>query len=770
MATALNESTTALVALVVALIALVIATGQLADAILGRANGYRRCQESVMGDWAIFTHLKWRWSLLGFETRYVTPHIFISVIDEDVVTRNDDPSTPTCFLASNKPEEQPYKSETRTLGDLWTNLRLQRRLIWTWNATQYLIPSWSYFKNRIATSLHRRMIRKDIEQDPAKWPQPGLRDKICFRLERMKFVARSGEARNLSWCDFLETLVTDQDSSYPVDSDGSGPNIDGITRSRCAVFVELMNRCWEFQPPDITTPIASISARDLIILGHRLGMKWRQVDIAGGNLLAEGSVGILSSRNVRGIGSVVEFSQGARDFSTITRLRRLKSWTSDVVDGLGTSPNGAIDELGVGVVQGSELLLPLWHIPPRLEMCGRVDVDKATMNPSELVASLMELGLHSMLASQIGESVSDLKSLSQASDHLSAKVLLWDLLPCYMDYLPVPMNGRCTILHPLRFDTFVSPLAYIESQNVFVKRIGDICQDTKQVSEALVHLRDFMTEMTVEHKANGIPPTSYEEKDIRTLQDYHTTTTSLLHNILGLGKGSNQTSVTITSKLAPISLLQRNRQVALAPETQAEQMERLIGEATRTKDLYQALICAHLTMAYDAAEALNAKEVHLFRNAAGSIAQPTLQSTTGKTASPGPGQAHTPGTPQSPLSRSSSLRKRPTRTLSAAPSLRMGSANHAQDPDSMLRMTELAHLYVDHLPDVCKDRRLRRLMSECYPTYSDTEIDEAIRLAWWILILRCMAWYMSVKLHHESASFSVVPSSVGSYFKTIYMV
>ena len=51
----------AFVALAVSLIAMLVALGQLAGQLLGTAEGYRRCNYSVIGGWAAYTHRKWHW-------------------------------------------------------------------------------------------------------------------------------------------------------------------------------------------------------------------------------------------------------------------------------------------------------------------------------------------------------------------------------------------------------------------------------------------------------------------------------------------------------------------------------------------------------------------------------------------------------------------------------------------------------------------------------------------------------------------------------------
>lgn len=54
-----NSERIAVVALVVSLVALVATTGQLLQQYFSTADGYRRCQESVMEDWGKKTMLRW---------------------------------------------------------------------------------------------------------------------------------------------------------------------------------------------------------------------------------------------------------------------------------------------------------------------------------------------------------------------------------------------------------------------------------------------------------------------------------------------------------------------------------------------------------------------------------------------------------------------------------------------------------------------------------------------------------------------------------------
>ncbi|TVY43401.1 hypothetical protein LOCC1_G004571 [Lachnellula occidentalis] len=70
-------------ALAIALVAFVTALGQLLQQYFATADGYRRCQRSVMGEWASRTRLRWRWREFRFETLYSTPEIFMTSSGRD---------------------------------------------------------------------------------------------------------------------------------------------------------------------------------------------------------------------------------------------------------------------------------------------------------------------------------------------------------------------------------------------------------------------------------------------------------------------------------------------------------------------------------------------------------------------------------------------------------------------------------------------------------------------------------------------------------------
>ncbi|KAL9126688.1 MAG: hypothetical protein Q9217_004299 [Psora testacea] len=78
-----DDTKIAIGAIAIALCALVISSGQILGQYFATAEGYRRCQPSVMGPWAKRTRLRWRWRQFRFETLFTTPEIFLAKLRID---------------------------------------------------------------------------------------------------------------------------------------------------------------------------------------------------------------------------------------------------------------------------------------------------------------------------------------------------------------------------------------------------------------------------------------------------------------------------------------------------------------------------------------------------------------------------------------------------------------------------------------------------------------------------------------------------------------
>ncbi|MCJ1264955.1 hypothetical protein MMC22_004830 [Lobaria immixta] len=82
-----NGPSLSIAALAVALVALVVALGQILGQYFATAEGYRRCQASVMGPWARKTRMQWRWSQFRFETFFTTPELVLQDYSTSPVTK-----------------------------------------------------------------------------------------------------------------------------------------------------------------------------------------------------------------------------------------------------------------------------------------------------------------------------------------------------------------------------------------------------------------------------------------------------------------------------------------------------------------------------------------------------------------------------------------------------------------------------------------------------------------------------------------------------------
>src|SRR3954447_2908276 len=73
----------AISALCISLVAFFFTAGQLLQQYFATADGYRRCQSSVMGPfWGSNTRLHWRWREFRFETIYYVPRLSIKRLSE----------------------------------------------------------------------------------------------------------------------------------------------------------------------------------------------------------------------------------------------------------------------------------------------------------------------------------------------------------------------------------------------------------------------------------------------------------------------------------------------------------------------------------------------------------------------------------------------------------------------------------------------------------------------------------------------------------------
>ena len=245
-----EQDNTAIVAIVIALIAFFATTAQLLQALFGTAEGYRRCQASVIGPWAKLTRRVWRWSEFRFETLFTTPHISLQPMEEG------GPVTCDAFI------EGTLSSRRETYCD-------------------------GIYKDRVV----RRRWRRDGTLQVMKRHDSERADDL------------------VSWLGLVNMLhrLQSYHSLHDPSENDQAPAAMMPCRMSCPA-VTFRTRSWDFMPPDIVRPFATSNVGDMIALAHRLGMRWKDIRPGDGILRAEGNGQSITSTSVRGFGLFLQYT------------------------------------------------------------------------------------------------------------------------------------------------------------------------------------------------------------------------------------------------------------------------------------------------------------------------------------------------------------------------------------------------------------------------------------------------------------------------------
>ncbi|MCJ1248933.1 hypothetical protein MMC30_006154 [Trapelia coarctata] len=233
----------AIAACAVSLTALVCSTAQLLCQYLATADGYRRCQASVMGPWARQTRLRWKWSQFRFETLFTVPEIFLSEGGDDgyveLITGSSDSRIRT--YVSPTPVDPPhmYQVATKSPG------------------------------GRKPTYGHTASLSGEL---------------VCWLGLLETLHEHESEIRSLKGC---HGLMKGDERKVPA--------------------IRLRQRSWDFMSPDTIRPHAVSNLGDIAILTRRLGMTWLDFRPQDGLLRAEGNGHLLVSTWTRSIGIILQY-------------------------------------------------------------------------------------------------------------------------------------------------------------------------------------------------------------------------------------------------------------------------------------------------------------------------------------------------------------------------------------------------------------------------------------------------------------------------------
>lgn len=264
-----NEADIALSALIIGLSALLIATGQLIQQLFSTADGYRRCQASVIGPWSKRTRRVWHWSQFRFETKFTTPHI---VLIEGRYPINH----------SGVMDLKNVKYKTKQVIDLnCSDLPTELRETVTPNRDD---SGGQIFGDMVTWTL----LLRQLNQLQGRWYQAYAQNPLPS---------------------------TDHDH---------------IVAYGTRIGVVYQERTWDLLPPDTIRPMASSRLGTIIVLALRLGMQWENIDVSNGAMRAEGNGHTLLSTMIRGLGIAFQYSFNSeidcdRNSSSLFRKNGFKS-------------------------------------------------------------------------------------------------------------------------------------------------------------------------------------------------------------------------------------------------------------------------------------------------------------------------------------------------------------------------------------------------------------------------------------------------------------
>ena len=317
---AVVQTNLAVAALAIALVALVTTVLQVVQQFFATADGYRRCQPSVLGPWARYTRLRWRYSEMRFETLFTTLEFRIREIS------HSDGVFLTGAWEGNGLESDlmPSDEEMQTTDEEATWLQFLSAIQLKAEETATLLmpaPELTALRHVLKEEVHPRG-RKASQR------------KVSSRLNTREVI--DGTA-----IDMKEPSLYSREIRRLV----SMPNM------------LLREKSWDFMPRDVVRPFASTTVGEIGSLARRLGMKWTDFRPSEGVMKAEGGGHLLVSTLVRGVGVMLQYQ-----YTGIGESQLVGEDDSDLPSTAESHeievyiPRSAVDSMGFGILPGNSAL------------------------------------------------------------------------------------------------------------------------------------------------------------------------------------------------------------------------------------------------------------------------------------------------------------------------------------------------------------------------------------------------------------------------------
>ncbi|KAF2230166.1 hypothetical protein EV356DRAFT_349976 [Viridothelium virens] len=444
------ENDTAVVALIIAFVAFCVSFWQLLQAYAGTAEGFRRCQSSVIGPWAIATRRSFRWGEFRFETKFTTPHIILQKLA--TAPANPKPKRDTSGLCY--PIADAGSNHCRRI------LKRRSRLWLFYKAFSYRDPLDDFATHGNACQCvyvgksSSEIIEGELKHDhlPVAYARGKEASKKKHAVKHLlswthrlrsvtdPFNSNSSSKDFVSWAPLISQMKLRQhcyaqdipgtvlvEESDEEDMDHPGRDDKNL---RTFFAVKLEQYSWDFMVPDVVRPLATISMRALVISVVRLGMRFQEFDLGKGVIRAEGNGQSIASYEVRGMGMVVRYHNN----------RRAGVNADDALFRPKMAPSEAADKLIFGIIPGGSKRRDL----------ALIDDDDG-MRLSE--RSLMTIGLHRNHRQRLFKT--EIQGCPWGSNIV--QMALTDLTALWSPYIPVLKAETARVCHPLRLGPVVSP-------------------------------------------------------------------------------------------------------------------------------------------------------------------------------------------------------------------------------------------------------------------------------------------------------------------------
>ena len=294
------ETNISVVALAISLIALFLTSIQLLQQLFATGDGFRRCQDSVIGLWS--KEVKWRWrsTELRFETQYKTPHFTM----KEIRTRHDaeadlvDP--PSWYHWISLGVRSLFKVIQRFVLDVVDHLESRNRSIMKLDEKDQEVPKIAIVGSKSSKAATRTPQNDDKGRT--------LQDNTAYFFEHPDLVDWLNMLHQLHlWID--RALLPDRQPGPPTHDHRPVLDWNQDTQAHLSVPATIPRlQSWDLVSPDVVRPLATSTVGDIIVLAGRMQLLWTEPSASEGKMHAEGDHKSLTQTQIRGLGTVLSFN------------------------------------------------------------------------------------------------------------------------------------------------------------------------------------------------------------------------------------------------------------------------------------------------------------------------------------------------------------------------------------------------------------------------------------------------------------------------------